>query len=261
MKAVKITAAIVVIVVLLVVGAVLAVLFNLENLVEETVETRGPNVTSTPVNLGGVDIKLFRGVAQLNNFEVANPEGFSSGHAFKAETLRVKVDPKSLRSGVIVLDEIIIDGIAIVAEQKGLTTNIQQLHNAVKKFINEKAPEGRDVDEKAEKDGPEPRFILNNLVFDNNSMSLITEDYGSYTLDIPAIRRSNLDGGGQGLTANELVVEILQPILDNAEKAVKDKLKKVMQSNVEDKLKAKLDENLDEDSKAAVDKLKGLLGR
>ncbi|HEY7774599.1 MAG TPA: hypothetical protein VIC26_15550 [Marinagarivorans sp.] len=261
MKAIKITAAIVALVVLLVVGAVLAVLFNLERLVVDAVETRGPEVTSTPVNLGGVDIQLLRGVAQLKNFEVANPKGFTSEHAFKADTLRVKVDPNSLRSGIIVLDEIIIDGIAIVAEQKGFTTNIQQLHQAVKKFVNEKAPQSSEADQPVADAGPEPRFIVKKLSFANNSMRLITEDYGSYTLDIPAVQRANLDGGGQGLTANEMAVAILEPILNDAEKAAKNKLKKVAKSEVEDKVKAKLEENLDEDSKAAVDKLKGLLGR
>ena len=260
MKAIKVTLAIVFLVVLLVVGAIFAVLMNLEGIVEDAVETRGPEVTLTPVDLGGVNIKLFQGLAELNHFEIANPQGFTSPHAFKVDVLRVKVDPSSIRSGIIVLDDITLEGVSLIAEQKGLTTNIQELHDAIKKFTGRQAAGGPTNDTNTDGAKQEPRFVLKHLSFKNNSMSLLTENYGSYTLDIPALERNNL-GGDQGLTASELAVAILEPILENAEQAAKAKLKKVAKSEVEDKVKAKLEEKLGVDSKATVNKLKGLLGR
>lgn len=260
MKAIKITLVIVLLVVMLVIGAVFAVLMNLEGIVEDAVETKGPEVTLTPVNLGGVNIKLLQGLAELNNFEVANPKGFTSAHAFKADVLRVKLDPSAIKSGIIVLDDITVEGVSLVAEQKGLTTNVQELHNAIKQFTGRKASGAKDEEIAASDNAAEPRFILKHLSFKNNSMSLLTENYGSYTLDIPALERNNL-GGDKGLTASELAVAILEPILDSAEKAAKAKLKKVAKSEVEDKVKAKLEEELDEDTKATVDKLKGMFGR
>lgn len=260
MKAVKVTLAIVFLVVLLVVGVVFMVLINLEGIVEGAVETRGPEVTLTPVTLGGVNIKLLQGLAELNHFEVANPQGFTSPHAFKVDVLRVKVDPSGLRSGTIVLDDVTLEGFSLIAEQKGLTTNIQQLHDAIKQFTNRQASAASADNTNDAGEQQEPRFVLKHLSFKNNSMSLLTESYGSYTLDIPALERNNL-GGDKGLTASELAIAILEPILENAEKVAKAKLKKVAKSEVEDKVKAKLEETLGEDSKATVNKLKGLLGR
>ena len=260
MKVVKVTLAIVFFVVLLVVGAVFAVVMNLEGIVEGSVETHGPEVTLTPVNLGGVNIKLLQGLAELNDFEVANPKGFTSPHAFKVDVLRVKVEPSSLSSGIIVLDDITLEGVSLIAEQKGLTTNIQQLHDAIKQFTNRHASAASADKTSATGANQEPRFVLKHLSFKNNSMSLLTEGYGSFTLDIPALERNNL-GGNHGLTASELAVAILEPILDNAEKVAKAKLKKVAKAEVEDKVKAKLEEKLGDDSKATINQLKGLLGR
>ena len=107
----------------------------------------------------------------------------------------------------------------------------------------------------------EPKFALNNLRFANNSMRLITENYGEYTLEIPELTRSQLNGDGSGLTIGELGVAILQPILDEAENAAKKKLKKVAKREVEDKLKEKLEKSLDDEQKGAINKLKGLFGR
>jgi hypothetical protein len=259
MKAIKITFAIVVVVLLLVVGGVFALLLNLEGIVEETVEKRGPDVTLTPVNLGGVNIKIFQGLAELNHFEVANPKGFTSAHAFKADVLRIKVDPKSLSTGVIVLDDITMEGINLVAEQKGLTTNLQELHRAIKQFTG-RSGSGETADESPASSAKEPRFMLRNLSFKNNSMRLITEKYGDYSVEIPALERSNI-GGANGMTSSELAVAIMEPIIERAEKSAKEKLKKVAKSEVEDKVKAQLEEKLDDDSKSAVNKLKGLLGR
>jgi hypothetical protein len=261
MKAIKITFAIILVVTLLVVGGVVAVLLNLGTLVENAVVTHGPEVTSTPVNLEGVNISLFKGVAELNGFEVANPAEFTSPNAFKANVLRVRVDPKSLRSGTIVLEDITIDGMQIIAEQKGLKTNIQVLHEAVKRFARNNVGNAKANDEVTSGAVPEPRFILNNLVFINNSMTLITESYGDYTLDVPALTRSNLDGGGKGLTVAELGLAIFEPILEVAEESAKRKLKKVAKSQVEDKLKSRLESKLTPDSEEKIDKLKGLLGR
>ncbi|WP_053979540.1 hypothetical protein [Marinagarivorans algicola] len=263
MKAIKITLMIVFIVILLVVGGVFAVLMNLSTLVEDAVETHGPQVTQTAVNLKDVDINLFKGMSELKGFEVSNPKGFNSPYAFKADTFRVHIDPMSLNADVIVINDITIEGVSIVAEQKGLTTNIQALLNAVKEFAAQSGGDGNDkpVQEETQSSPFEPRFALNNLHFANNNMRLVTESYGEYALNIPNLSRSQLNGGGKGLTAGELGVAILQPILDEAESVAKKKLKKVLKSEVEDKLKEKLEENLNEEQKGAINKLKGLFGR
>lgn len=263
MKAIKITLMIVFIVVLLVVGGVFAILMNLGSLVEDAVETHGPEVTQTAVNLKGVNINLFKGMSELKGFEVANPKGFNSPYAFKADVFRVKIDPMSLKTDVIVIDDITIEGVSIVAEQKGLTTNIQALLDSVKQFANQSGggADDKPTQDDAQSSSFEPRFALNNLHFANNNMRLVTESYGEYALNIPDLSRSQLNGGGKGLTAGELGVAILQPILDEAEGVAKKKLKKVLKSEVEDKLKEKLEENLNEEQKGAINKLKGLFGR
>lgn len=263
MKAIKITLGLLLLIIILVVGAVFAVLANLNGIVKDAVETHGPEVTSTPVVLAGVDIGLLSGMTELTGFSVANPKGFSAAHAIKADVLRVKVDPMSITSGVIVIDDITVDGVNIVAEQKGLTTNLQELHNAIKRFTKAHGAGGGEETAEEEAGGSvsEPRFVLKNLRFANNAMQLITEKHGEYTLDIPTLERKNLGTEGQGLTAAELGVAIAKPLLDEAEESAKRRIKKLAKREVEDKLKEKLHEKVGEKGKKTIDKLKGLLGR
>ena len=250
-----------IILLLLAIGAVIAVALNLGQIVEEAVETHGPDVTSTPVELAGVSINLLGGGAELTGFDVANPPGFSQPSAVQADTLRLKVDPFSFRDGVLVIEDITIDGVKITAEQKGFTTNLQEIHKAVKQFAEAAGGGASSKQEAGSSDGEEIRFMVNNLYVANNTLSLVTENYGSYQLEIPALTRTGLDGGGAGLTPKELGVALLQPLLDEAEKKVKTRLKSLAKTEVEDKVKAKIEEQLDDETKSKVEALKNLFGR
>lgn len=262
MKAIKVLLAVIFVVILLVVGGIFVALMNLNPLVEDAVTTYGPKVTQTPVKLSSVNINVWQGATEIKGFEIANPKGFSAPYVFKSDVFRVNIDPLSVTSDVIVINDITIDGVSLVAEQKGLTTNIQALIKSVQQFAPADSSGGETPATAQESASTfEPRFILNNLRFANNDLQLITEKYGNYTVNIPELTRQNLTGGGKGLTPSELGVAILQPILDAAEKAAKQKLKDVAKKEVEDKLKNKLEEKLNDSQKDKIDKLKNLLGR
>lgn len=263
MKALKILGVLVVLLLCLIAAGGYYLFSNLNSLVKEGVETAGPQVTSTDVKLNKVDISLKDARAELYGFSVANPEGFKSTNAFSFDNIVFDIDPASLQTDVIVIDEMTISGVNITAEQKGMETNLQALLKLIEKNVG--AGGSGNASSDSAQDGPEIKLAVKKLAFTNNSVNLITEKYGEYGLTMPKIEAANLGSASNGLTPAQLGKAIAKPLLDQAKKTVEEKLKKVAEEQVKDKAEAKLkdalDEKLSDKDKEKVDKLKGLFGK
>ena len=252
MKATKILAAIAMLIVLLAIGIIAYVYFNLNYLVKDAVETYGPQVTQTRVALRSVDIKPFDGKGELSNFVISNPEGFSGEHLLKADKITLQIDPLSVTKDVIVIKEMTIDGVNVLAVQKGMTTNLQEL---LKNF-----KQGSSASDKTQAESKDIRIIVEKLNFLNNSVSLSTESYGDYVVDLPAIAQTGLGSKTNGLTPKELGFAIMEPFVKRAKNSVETKLKAIVKEKVTDKAKAKIDAKVDEKKAEAKEKLKEKLG-
>lgn len=263
MKALKIFGGLIVLILCLLAAGGYYLFSNLDALVKELVESEGPKVTSTDVRLNNVNITLQDARAELTGFSVANPTGFTSKNAFSFENITLDLDPSSLQTDVIVIDEMTVSGVNITAEQKGLDTNIQQLLNLIEKNVGG----GANAESETASDSPSKQIKLavKKLAFTDNSINLITEKYGKHGLVMPKIEAVNLGSPTQGLTPAELGKAIAQPLLDNARKTVEQKLRKIAEEQVKDKAEAKLQQKLDEKlsdkDKEKLDKVKGLFGK
>lgn len=253
MKVGKIVGIVVVLALLLVAGAAYYLFSNIESIVKRAVETEGPKITSTNVDLGAVDIELVNGRAELSDFQIANPEEFTSPHLFEAEKLVFNINPRSIRSDVIVIDEIVVEGVKVTAEQKGLTTNIQ----AMLKAIQENLPRSEQTTE--QKSGDAPKFMVRQLRFADSGLRVVTESHGEKEFVIPAIEAANLGSKSAGLTPAELGVAILKPYLERARSVAQDKIRSTAEGELKDKAEAKLKEKLGDDADKALDTIKGLL--
>lgn len=263
MKLGKIILSIVAIMIIVVAALAWYVFSNLNSIVKELVETEGTKALQTAVVLEHVDIKLLDGSAELGQFSIANYEGFSEPNILAFDTIKVDIEPTSLDKEVIVLDEVTVSGVNIVAEQKGTTTNIQTLLDQLPKSSESGASE------QSTESGKEVLIAIKRLNFVNNALSLATEDYGVHTLDLPKITQTNLGSASKGLSPQELAVEVLKPLLKQAQDEIekgmldlaKEKLKEKYGEQVEEqkeKLKSKLKDELGVDEKEAKQKLEGL---
>lgn len=251
MKIGKILFSIVGLLILLVGGAAWYVLSNINAIVRDVVETQGSQVLQTPVVMELVDIKLLDGSAELGKFSIANYEGFEQPNLLSFEAIKVDIDPTTINQEVIVLDEVTISGVALVAEQKGTTTNLQALLDKLPE--SEAAAETESSTGEA---GSDVLLAIRKLNFVGNNLSLATEDYGTHTLDLPAITRTNLGSSANGLTPAELGTEILEPLLEEAQ----DKIEEGLVDLAKEKLEEKYGEKIDEEKEKLKSKLEGELG-
>jgi hypothetical protein len=234
MKITKVFGGIVVLFVLVLVGAGLYVFSNLNHLIKVAVERVGPAVTGTAVSLNKVNVEVTKGRGELQSFTVANPQGFDSAHLLRWDKIVLQIDPASVRSEVIVIKDIVIEGVNIIAEQKGLNTNLQEM---LKKFKG-------DSSESASKEeaGEEVRLMVEHIRFADNSISLVTEKLGNYDLKIPALKLNDLGDKATGLTPKELGKAILEPLIRQAKIAAETRIKWLAKEELAAKLKAKTDE-------------------
>ncbi len=226
---------------------------NIDGLAKQAIEKVGSDITQTAVAVDSVKLELTEGRGAINGLTIANPQGFSDEKIFVLGTTVLQIAPTSIRDEVIVLNEILIDGAKLRLEHQNVAdTNIQALMNNVRASL------GTGEEEPAETpSGKEPRFMVERLKFVNISMDMISPHLENRTLTLRDIERSNLGSRQQGLTAKELGMAIIQPLIDEA----RAKFEAEVKDRAGSKLKEKLDEKLSDKDKEKIDELKSILGR
>lgn len=120
-----------VIVVLVIVGVV-ALYFSLNGIIKNVVQTQGTAATGVATTLDSVNLNPFGGALALNEFDLANPEGFTNPSLFKLGEGDVKVDLGSLTSDEIVVDRVHLDGAEVVVAFENGKLNVQELLKQIK---------------------------------------------------------------------------------------------------------------------------------
>ncbi len=131
--------------VLVVVGVVLLFVSSriIGSGIKAGVETFGPEVTQTTITLESVELSAFSGAGSIKGLVVGNPEGFNTPHAIKLDGFSMKLQPMSVLSDKIVINEIIIDGPEFIYES-GLNiknSNISAILANIEAFTGESEEE------------------------------------------------------------------------------------------------------------------------
>lgn len=264
MKLVKVGLAVVVLIAIFVAISVFYVASNLNDLVKQAVEQVGSDTLKTAVTLDAADINLTEARATLSGLKIANPEPFTQPYIFEMGDIVVDLELESLADKVVDIKEIRIDAAKVVAEQKGLKTNVQALLDNLESSAQ--APADKPSDESSS--APDIRIKIQSFKFLDSSTSLVSEEWGDRDVNVPDVLLSNI-GGAKGLPPEALAQAIIKPIIQQLKDAVKKRLEDLVEEKAkekakeklgekEDELKEKLKDKLGEDK---VDALKGLLSR
>lgn len=249
MKAVKIILSVLVALIVVVAIVVFIGLKNLNSLVEMAIESVGPQVTQTDVQVDRVNIELTEGRGSIYGLTIANPEGFSDAPIFLMDQVSLEIQPSSLTEKVVVIREILVDGARLNGEHQGIAEiNLRQMLNNIKSAEPE-PPKDTTA-------SPDVRFMVEKLSVTGATINLSSPEFGEQQLDMKDIQLSDLGDREQGLTPAELARAILTPILDQARARVEQEVK----DRASDELKQKLKEKISEDDQQKVDQLRSLLG-
>ncbi len=265
MKALKVLVGLVVVVALVIGGSLFWLSSNVNGLVKSVVEDVGSETLKTAVTLGAVDIQLQDGRAQLSGLKVANPEGFAQDYAFQMDDIIVELDLEALLEKTISIKEVTIDGAHVVAEQKGMATNLQALQKNIDSGAGQTA---EDPSPATQESGSSDVLIKVTLFqFINSSAQLVSDQWGDSDLSVPDIRLNKL-GGDTGIPPEEMADAMLKPIIKQINRSLEARLKELVKGKLKDKLegkedelKAKLKEKLGDKGDEKIDAFKSLLNR
>jgi hypothetical protein len=115
------------------------------SLVKKAVVMAGSSALKVPVTLSDADLSILGGKVAMRGLEIDNPPGYQHDKLLKLKEGFVEVQVGSLLSDTVRIRQIRLDGMDLVLEQKGLSSNLQDLiHNLPKSDVpKDKEPAGK----------------------------------------------------------------------------------------------------------------------
>ena len=219
--------------VLFVVGVIFLFVFSkaMGSAVEAGVETYGPEVTQTSITLESVELSAFSGSGSISGLVVGNPDGFNTPHSIKLESFSMKIEPMSVLSHKIVINEIIIDRPEFMLETGlGLQkSNIGTMLENIQAFVGTS-------DEKEEESASSKSVQIDLLRITGGKVKLSNKLLGGQSLMIPLpnIELTDIGAEGGGVSFGESSKIVFQAInqgivssVGQSGKVVSDQLRNV----------------------------------
>lgn len=182
--------------------------YFLGSVVKAGVNTFGPKLTQTKVELAGAHISPFTGSGTLQGLYVGNPKGWSSDKAFYLGKIHVSLQPFSVLGDHIVINEIIIDRPEFVYETKIISSNIKDLLKNIEAFTGEG---GKTAETKS---GKPIKFVVKKFRLTNGKATL---GVGPTALPVPLppISLDNLGVSEGGITPDQMATAVMKSVLNS----------------------------------------------
>lgn len=190
------------------VAAYLFLASRLDALVVDGVNTYGPKVTQTKVELVAAKLSPLSGAGELTGLTVGNPAGWSDGRAFYLGKVQVDVELRSVLGDPIIINEIIIDQPEFAYETTFASSNIKDLLKNMEKF----AGKGEGGREPGAKVGQPRKFILKKFRL-TNGKATVEAGGNALVVTLPAISLDNLGVAEGGITAGQLSGVLMNKVL------------------------------------------------
>lgn len=209
---------------------------RLDGLVAATVERQGSAVTGTDVDVGGVDLALTDGRADLAGITIGNPDGYETDYAVRIGHARVALDVGSLAGDVPVVDELELEGALINAEHREAASNLTDIQQHATSSSGDAPPSG------------EPGRIVVKRFRLSDARVLLTSEYLSEPEELPLrdIVVADIGTATGGVTYAEAAEAMLAPVLAAARSAAGERLQAVAADAAAEAVREELDEQGDE---------------
>ncbi|WP_299380898.1 AsmA family protein [uncultured Kiloniella sp.] len=213
-KTIKIAGITLISIAVLIVAGVIFIYSSLDSIVKAAVESVASDMTQTEVTLDNVSISPTTGEGSLSGFLMSNPKGFKSSDAFKFEEITIKVDPTSIASDVVIINEIRIKAPHITYEVGPQKSNIDT--------INENAQTTSSADNSDNSAGSGPKFIVEHLYLNDGEVSVAAAPLGDKTIDVdlPNIHLKDIGKGGNGASPDVILQAALGAVTKNITSAL-----------------------------------------
>jgi hypothetical protein len=195
------------------IGTYIVLAHNLDAIVVSGVNTYGPKLTQTKVELASAQLSPLSGSGTLKGLSVGNPTGWSNGRAFYLGQVHLDVEPRSVLSDTIVVNEILIDRPEFNYETNIVASNIKDLVKNIEGFTGRGGG-----DQPVAKDGKPRKFIVKKFRFTNGKARV---GLGANVLDVnlPPISLDDVGVAEGGVTVDQLSGILMRKVLGSVVEA------------------------------------------
>jgi hypothetical protein len=179
--------------------------FFLGSIIKAGVNSLGPRLTQTKVNLASAELSPFSGSGTLRGLTVGNPAGWSDGHAFYLGQVHVVMKPFSIFGDHIVIDEITIDQPEFNYETRIVSSNIGDLLKNLDQVTGGAGPDP------TAKNGKPLRLEVRKFVLQGGKVTLGAGP-AALSLPMPPIVLDNLGTSEGGITPGQLTFAVMRSV-------------------------------------------------
>ena len=186
--------------------------------VKKSVETFGPKITQTSVQLNDVELSLLSGNGTLNGLYVGNPKGYTSENIFALNQIDVDIDTKSIFSDQIVINKIYIRKPHISYEKNLRSSNFNDLLKNIE-GTSEKSDGGKSGEDTVSEDESAKQLLIKELIIEDATVFVSILGAGA-RISLPKIEMSDIgktDDSSIGSTLNQILAEVLKFIILSAQ--------------------------------------------
>ncbi len=203
-KSLKILYIVLSIIVVLLIVVVLAVNLFADSAVKMAIESAGTKTLQVAVAVDDVDLSILGGKIGFQNLVIDNPPGYKNEKLLELGQAKIAVQTGSLLSNIVNIKDIRLDGVSVVLEQRGITSNNLQ---DIMKSLPAKDTEPAEPAEPAGK-----KLHIDNLEITNAQVKVkllpIPGKADTLTLKLAPIKMTDL-GGENDIDTGALVRKVL----------------------------------------------------
>jgi hypothetical protein len=122
-KSLKIIYAIVAVIAILLIVAVIAINLFADSAVKMAIESAGSKALQVGVAVDSVNLSILGGKIGFQNLVIDNPPGYKYERLLELGQAKIAVETGSLLTDIVNIKDIQLDGVNVVLEQKGITSN------------------------------------------------------------------------------------------------------------------------------------------
>lgn len=192
------------IIVVVVIAVVYILYSSLDSIVAAEIEKYGSQYTGTPVRVEGVNLDLVSGQGKISGFSVANPAGFATPHAIKANSIAVAVDVGTVTDNPVVIRDIVIEKPKVTYEIGDDGNNIDAIAKHVEAEVG--SDDGAAAGSSGGDDDGGPKLIVENLYVKGGELGISATvlEGRTMTMHLENIHLRDIGSGDGGASAEQV---------------------------------------------------------
>ncbi|MBO6948583.1 MAG: hypothetical protein JJ855_11455 [Rhodospirillales bacterium] len=200
--------------IILVLASVTYVLFNIDALIKDEIESAGSRAYKVPVTVAEATMSLKSGNGQIVGLRIENPPGFSAPDAVHVPLIAINVDTGRIADKAIALGRVVIDQPKIILDIKDGRANLVRLKESTKAWLTRSENDDQEA-------ATGQRLIIDEVVMQNGTMIFRADflDGAETEVPLPDSRIKDIGASPEGALPAEVIAEVTQMLITASERA------------------------------------------